>query len=519
MSTLPPVPPLPPGGFHATQWLHKDAHAYNTKCYGGAEAYQACTEEPRCCVQQGFVCMKRNGASYSMCRPLGQFGECDTGDGNWLCPEDFISPPPPPGPPQRPKAPAKPAQPPRPPNLPVVKSACPDTGSGSYDPCATTGCCKTDNFGCYKRSQGSYAMCRPLGQECGPDKKFLCPVLPDLEAAAEEEELGSCEGGGGMYESCTEEPRCCKNTGFGCFQKVGTGYFTCRPMEKKIHDCEDTEDWICPRGAPRPPASPAHPKPKPLPKPQPNPSPPRIFRSESLLEVATKMMRTSGILQSDMEPAVFMGMLLAVMMCGIVGLAGCVATQIFDVACCSCRKRKSSQRQPSRAVVESVTSGATALRKKKKKKVTGDLAAHYWRHEDTSVLDDSGNEGYSSSTAQSKRANLSKIKGTKASKAASSAGHAIHPVVSTTLAPRTKAASSAGIASQQRAAPVLPVLPSPPKGQHELRPSEAGSHVDASKGNGSAAVPGGGVEEDVLLSKVLALLADAKAVEAQRDAA
>lgn len=453
--------------------------------------------------------MKRNGGNYAMCRPLGRFGECDTDGGNWLCPDDFMSPPPPPRPPSLPRPPAKP---PRAPPPPVVKSTCPDTGTGNYDPCMDTGCCKSDNFGCYVLADQTYAMCRPLGRECGPGKKYLCPVLPGLEAAAEEETY-SCEDGAGMFESCSQEPRCCKDMGFGCFQKVGTEYFSCRPLEGNIHDCEDTEAWICPRSAPRPPASPADPKPKLLPKPQSSPPPPRIFRSESLLDIATRLLHSSGILQSDMEPAVFMGLLLAVMMCCIVGLAGCVATQIFDVACCSFRKRKPSQRQPSGAAAESVTSGATALRKKKKK-VTGDLAAHYWRHEDTSVLDDSEGEGYPSSMAPSKRTNSSKAKGRKASKAASSAGHAIHPVVST-LEKDTKAASSVGITSQRRsaavmsarpfpAAPDLPVLPSPPQ-------------VDASNGNGSVAVPGGGVEEDVLLSKVLALLADAKAAEAGSD--
>lgn len=82
-----------------------------------ADTYGTCTEW-KCCAHAADVCLKKATKAYAACRPIStQAGkgrhkhDCESSD-EWLCPQDWISPPPPPqlSPPPCPPAPPPPAR-------------------------------------------------------------------------------------------------------------------------------------------------------------------------------------------------------------------------------------------------------------------------------------------------------------------------------------------------------------------------------------------------------------------------
>lgn len=123
-----------------------------------------------------------------------------------------------------------------------------------FKPCYDTMCCQDKGFGCYKRVDRSFALCRPMGgppEACVSSDEWTCPGRWSRPEAAPrvlpvKALLDQCSGhGAGKFKPCIQD-KCCKDAGFGCFKKEGVAFAQCRPLGGPLSDCKSTDVWTCP---------------------------------------------------------------------------------------------------------------------------------------------------------------------------------------------------------------------------------------------------------------------------------
>lgn len=122
-----------------------------------------------------------------------------------------------------------------------------------FKPCYDSMCCKDGGFGCFKRTEHSFALCRPLGgppEACVSTDTWTCPGRWSRPEAPKAAPLGAllskCAGkGAGKFKPCITD-KCCEDAGFGCFKKNGAAFAQCRPLGGPLAACKSTDSWTCP---------------------------------------------------------------------------------------------------------------------------------------------------------------------------------------------------------------------------------------------------------------------------------
>lgn len=204
--------------------------------------------ESMCCENPGFGCYKRNGKMYAMCRPLhGPIKDCRN-EMEWICPGQW-------------------SKPWLQETMAHATSCSGKTAAANFQDCSTTKCCITSGYGCFQREGTNYAQCRPLRgtlTSCESSDGWVCPL--DWELPAPKSKLptvlnshavysyklhAQCPPGGflghGKYSNCWDGMHnCCKDPGFGCFQRIGKPYAQCRPLGGSYESCRSTKYWKCP---------------------------------------------------------------------------------------------------------------------------------------------------------------------------------------------------------------------------------------------------------------------------------
>jgi len=161
-------------------WVSREAAAFNVTTPRRSLGPSSCGDnygdclDSQCCKSGNFGCMKKVGKHYAQCRLLGSGGSCPHDDG-WMCPG---------------------------------WQSCTERNGN----CLQTKCCKDDGYGCFRRPDRDFAMCRPLSttSTCQDGTDWLCPGW----------ELCS-----DSFQACTDT-HCCSDRRFACYQKH-THYAQC----------------------------------------------------------------------------------------------------------------------------------------------------------------------------------------------------------------------------------------------------------------------------------------------------
>ena len=145
----------------ASAWLTLAAVAAAT-CSG---PYEDCFNST-CCANGNFGCKKKLHRQYAQCRPMPAQG-C-VYEAEWECPG---------------------------------WERCAE----NYGACLDSKCCKDPNYGCYRRTERSFAQCKPLPTtgDCIDSADWRCP---------------GWELCGDTYQSCTSS-HCCADARDMCYQK------------------------------------------------------------------------------------------------------------------------------------------------------------------------------------------------------------------------------------------------------------------------------------------------------------
>jgi hypothetical protein len=126
----------------------------------------------------------------------------------------------------------------------------------NFAPCYKSGCCESDNYGCFKRPDRNYAQCRSLASQadedgtCTDTAEWLCPAswmnkVPKDAPPASDICTAPTDPHGGCYRShCCRQPET-----YGCFKRPDRAYAQCRPYEPQLGAdgaCTDSDQWLCP---------------------------------------------------------------------------------------------------------------------------------------------------------------------------------------------------------------------------------------------------------------------------------